>query len=141
MLMIIGHGVHRAALEEVSRALAVADHVTWAGYHETDLADHYRSADALLFTAAGSDEGHRPVIEAMACGVPPVSYPIDGVDAVFGNLRGRLMAASASPEELATQALTVLSSKSLRDEVIERSSAFNYDSAARRLIDAYSSAM
>jgi glycosyltransferase involved in cell wall biosynthesis len=141
MLMIIGHGVHRAALEEVSRALAVADHVTWAGYHETDLADHYRSADALLFTAAGSDEGHRLVIEAMACGVPPVSYPIDGVDAVFGNLRGRLMAASASPEELATQALTVLSSKSLRDEVIERSSAFNYDSAARRLIDAYSSAM
>ncbi len=140
-LMIIGHGQYRGALEELSVAIGIADRITWAGYHEADLAEHYRAANALLFTAVGSDEGHRAVIEAMACGAPPVTYPIEGLSALFGDLRGHLIAASASPEQLAAQALRVVSDKSLRNEVIARSFAFNYDSAARRLIEAYSNAM
>ena len=32
-------------------------------------------SDLLLFTARGSDEGHRAVLEAMACGVPVATLP------------------------------------------------------------------
>src|SRR4029079_16150935 len=72
-LMIIGHGEHRPALEQVASQLAISPHVVWAGYHEDDLAEHYRAADLLFFTAVGSDAGHRAVLEAMACGAIPVT--------------------------------------------------------------------
>jgi len=80
-LMIIGHGEHRPALEAQARELDVDRHTIWAGYHEDDLAEHYRSSDFLLFTAKGSDEGHRAVIEAMACGTVPITAPLAGMPA------------------------------------------------------------
>ena len=81
-MMIIGHGEHRPVLEALARELGIDADVIWAGYHEDDLAEHYRASDLLLFTARGSDEGHRAVLEAMACGVPVATYPIEGVDAL-----------------------------------------------------------
>ncbi|HEX9160546.1 MAG TPA: glycosyltransferase family 4 protein [Thermoanaerobaculia bacterium] len=139
-LLIIGHGEHRPALEALSRSLGVADAVIWAGYHEDDLAKHYRSADVLLFTAAGSDEGHRAVIEAMGCGVGPATYPIEGMCAILGDLASRHVAPASTPEALASVALNVLATDRnlLRGEVNRRSAVFSYTNAARRLVHAYS---
>src|SRR5438045_4297669 len=47
-LMIIGHGEHRPSLEQYAASLGIASDVIWAGYHEDDLAEHYRAADVLL---------------------------------------------------------------------------------------------
>ncbi len=135
-MMIIGHGEHRPVLKVLAGELGIAEHVIWAGYHEDDLADHYRASDLLLFTARGSDEGHRAILEAMACGVVPASFPIDGVAALTGT---DLIADRSSPESLASLAATLLTRDlaPLREQVIEQSQAFGYASAARRLIDAY----
>ncbi|HEY3057315.1 MAG TPA: glycosyltransferase family 4 protein [Thermoanaerobaculia bacterium] len=140
-LMIIGHGEHRVVLEELARSLAIS--VIWAGYHEDDLADHYRSADLLLFTTAGSDEGHRAVIEAMGCGVLPVTYPIEGMPAILGELAARHCSTSATPEGLAAVAVRLLNEDRgrMRDEVNRRAQLFSYEKAARRLIDAYSTVL
>lgn len=131
-LMIIGHGEHRPVLEALSRELGIAGDVIWAGYHEADLAEHYRAADALLFTARGSDEGHRAVLEAMACGTPALSLPIAGVAALFGALP--LIA-----DPLAPLAISVLreNSDELRRAVWERAQEFAYARAAERLLAAY----
>jgi glycosyltransferase involved in cell wall biosynthesis len=129
-MMIIGHGEYRPFLESHARDLGVD--VTWAGYHEDDLAEHYRASDLLLFTARGSDEGHRAVLEAMACGVPVASYPIEGVSAL---LEPDEIAADASPEALAAVAARLLANPR---PVYERSLAFGYEKAAARLIAAYS---
>jgi len=131
-LMIIGHGEHRPALEALSSSLGIASDVIWAGYHEDDLADHYRAADALLFTARGSDEGHRAVLEAMACGTPALSLPIDGVSALFRSL-------PLISESLASLAVKVLreDSDELRREVWKRAQEFSYAAAAKRLLAAY----
>ena len=139
-LMIIGHGEHRPALEEIARSLDVSP--IWAGYHEDDLAAHYRSADVLLFTSAGSDEGHRAVIEAMGCGVAPATYPLDGMRALLGNLAPGHSAEGASPDALArtTVALFRRNREDLRSEVTARAQAFTLQEAARRLIDGYSTA-
>src|SRR4051794_20417983 len=133
-LMIIGHGPHRPALESLAGELGIASRVTWAGYHEDDLAEHYRAADVLLFTERGSDEGHRAILEAMACGVPAASYPIEGVAALTGPEQ---IAASATPEALANVVETTLQRAELRKDVVKRSRQFGYSRAAERLISAY----
>lgn len=129
-LMIIGHGEHRPVLESLAASLGVEP--VWAGYHEELLADHYRASNLLLFTARGSDEGHRAVLEAMACGVPVASYPIEGVAALIG---ADCVADDASPEALASLAARMLVRP---PSVYERSLEFGYDKAAERLIAAYS---
>ncbi|HEX7808656.1 MAG TPA: glycosyltransferase, partial [Thermoanaerobaculia bacterium] len=131
--MIIGHGEHRPALELLVAELEITDGVIWAGYHEDDLAEHYRASNLLLFTAKGSDEGHRAVLEAMACGVPPATFPIEGVAALTGPAH---VAAEPTPEALAALAETLLA-QDLRESVVERSMLFGYEAAAQRLIAAY----
>lgn len=136
-LMIIGHGEHRAALEALARELAID--VIWAGYHEDDLADHYRAADILLFTARGSDEGHRAVLEAMACGVIPVTFPLEGMPALLGDLSSTLVADAATPEAAASKVIAVSRADiaELRRRAFEQSESFGYDQAAARLIEVY----
>lgn len=136
-MMVIGHGEHRASLEERARTLGITGHLFWAGYHEDDLAEHYRASDLLLFTAKGSDEGHRAVLESMACGVPVVSYPIEGVETLVGP---DMVAASPSADALASVAAETLAADrdAQRLRVIARAQEFGYAKAAQRLMLAYS---
>ncbi len=138
-MMIIGHGEHRPALESLAATLGITDAVTWAGYHEEDLAVHYRASDLLLFTARGSDEGHRAILEAMACGVPPATFPLEGVHALLGPLSSSCVAPAATSEVLAATALTLLQRDAppLRRAAYERSLEFSYARAAERLLAAY----
>lgn len=141
-LMIIGHGEHRPKLEAKARALGVDRDVVWAGYHEHDLAAHYRTANALLFTARGSDEGHRAVLEAMACGVPPATMPIPGMRGILGSLSDQLIAYKPEPRALAARAAHVLAAgDTLPAKVAARSLEFGYDRAAGRLVQAYEARM
>jgi glycosyltransferase involved in cell wall biosynthesis len=138
-LMIIGHGPHRPVLERRAADLGITDAVFWAGYHEDDLAEHYRAADVLLFTAAGSDEGHRAVIEAMGCGVVPAAYPLPGMAALLGDLAPQTMADAETPHDLAHKVIDVLrgDTAALRRRAYQRSDEFGYLRAAQRLSDAY----
>ncbi len=139
--MIIGRGPHKPFLERLSEELGISKAVTWAGYHEADLAEHYRTADLMLFTAAGSDEGHRAVSEAMACGTPVACYPIPGVDSVLGELAPDLMAGSRNPESLAAVAVRTLSNRTeeLRARAVATTQRFSYEESARRLERFYAS--
>jgi glycosyltransferase involved in cell wall biosynthesis len=136
-LMIVGHGEHRPELEKLARDLAVD--VIWAGYHEDDLAEHYRAADVLLFTARGSDEGHRAVLEAMACGVVPVTFPLEGMSALLGDLAPRLIVDRGTPEATAANVIAVSRGDlaDLRRRAYEQSEQFGYERAAARLVGVY----
>jgi glycosyltransferase involved in cell wall biosynthesis len=136
-LLIVGHGPLRPALEDLSRSLSIEADVIWAGYHEDDLAEHFRAADILLFTAQGSDEGHRAVLEAMACATVPATYPIPGVSSLLAD--DSLIASVATPDSLAAVATRLLRGDlvPLRHRVVERSHEFRYAKAAQRLIQVY----
>jgi glycosyltransferase involved in cell wall biosynthesis len=135
-LLIIGHGEHRPSLEALSRSLGIERAVIWAGYHEDDLAEHYRAADLLLFTARGSDEGHRAILEALGCGLPVASMPIDGVEAL---LPARMIADQHDPDMLASVARALLHEDRgmLREEAVAHARGFGLQAAAERLIAAY----
>lgn len=139
VLLIVGHGEDRPRLEGLVRSLGVRDRVVWAGYHEEDLAEHYRAADVLLFTEQGSDEGHRAVIEAMACGVLPVTYPLQGMAALLGGLAGRLMVPERNPAALAVRLdeMLRLDTTRIAEEAYEQAETFAYPAAAERLIAGY----
>jgi glycosyltransferase involved in cell wall biosynthesis len=138
-MMIIGHGELRRSLEGLAKSLGLASDVIWAGYHEDDLAEHYRASDLLLFTARGSDEGHRAILEAMACGVPVATFPLEGANAL---VPPEWIAATSAPEALAATAASLLSAdrQLLWGEAFRRSLPFGYAAAARRLIERYESA-
>ncbi|MFN2237786.1 MAG: glycosyltransferase family 4 protein [Thermoanaerobaculia bacterium] len=138
-LLIIGKGPHRAALEELSRALGVAEAVIWAGYHEEDLVEHLRTPDLMLFTAPGSDEGHRAIVEALCCGIPVVSYPLFGVRELMGPLGDRLLAPESTPEAAAAVCDALLSGRQVidPDECERATEPSRYPAAAARLADFY----
>ena len=138
-LMIIGHGEHRPVLEDLASELGIGKDLTWAGYHEDDLAEHYRASDLLLFTARGSDEGHRAILEAMACGVPPATYPLEGTPALLGDIAKWHIAPASTPEALAATAAGILerNQEPIRAAMVERSLEFSYERAAARLRSAY----
>jgi glycosyltransferase involved in cell wall biosynthesis len=140
-MMIIGHGEHRPVLEALAAELGIDANVIWAGYHEDDLPEHYRAADALLFTAAGSDEGHRAVLEALGCGVPVAAYPIPGISALLGPLALQWIAAEPNPAALASVVVKALArpAERLRPAALAQSEQFGFGRAAIRLMDGYSS--
>jgi glycosyltransferase involved in cell wall biosynthesis len=138
--MIIGHGEHRPALEELAASSGVSDRLVWAGYHEDDLADHYRATDVLLFTASGSDAGHRAVIEAMACGAIPVAVPLEGIDALLDP--SQIATAESAPALAEAVVGTFDADVDLRRKrMVERSDAFSFPAAAQRLVAAYESVL
>jgi glycosyltransferase involved in cell wall biosynthesis len=141
-LMIIGHGEHRPSLEAVASGLGISPHVIWAGYHEDDLAEHYRAADLLFFTAPGSDAGHRAVLEAMACGVVPISAPLPGISSLLRGLDS-LVASDASAEAVAARAEAIWSGGvgTVRDRLQQQAGQFAYSRAAERLKTAYATVM
>jgi glycosyltransferase involved in cell wall biosynthesis len=98
----------------------------------------------MLFTSTGSDQGHRAVSEAMACGTPVVSFPIPGVDEVVGGLASELTVGEASPECLAQRVVELLARPdlaSLRQRSAAAMREFDYEHTAARLIRLYESVM
>ncbi|HEV8446258.1 MAG TPA: glycosyltransferase family 4 protein, partial [Gemmatimonadaceae bacterium] len=135
-MIVIGHGPHQNTLQVLAHALGLD--AVFAGYHEDDLAEHYRAADALLFAARGSDEGHRAILEAMACGVVPVSAPIAGVEALVRGLDTPLIAAVSSPEAIAMRLTPILAARGILSKAaVGQSRQFGYERAAERLMRAY----
>jgi glycosyltransferase involved in cell wall biosynthesis len=78
-LVHVGHGEHQAFLQDLAAERGVADRNLWVGYQEESLPDLYRLWDAFLFTASGSDQGQRAILEAMASGLPVVALDLPGV--------------------------------------------------------------
>jgi glycosyltransferase involved in cell wall biosynthesis len=87
----------------------------------------------------GSDEGHRAVIEAMACATVPITVSLPGMPALLQSLSESLIAAEATPDSLASRILAQIDDLDvLRRRVVERASDFSYSRAAARLMAAYS---
>lgn len=79
VLLHVGKGELQSALEDRAAQRGLAARNFWAGYQEDLLPDLYRAFDAFLFSASGSDQGQRAILEAMASGLPVVAFDLPGV--------------------------------------------------------------
>ena len=78
-LLHVGKGDDEQAFVSLAASLGLADRNFWTGYQEEELPALYRSMQAFLFTASGSEQGQRAILEAMASGVPVVALDLPGV--------------------------------------------------------------
>jgi len=105
-LLHVGKGEHRPALEALARRLGTSAGNLWGGYQDEALPDFYRAMDVFLFTASGSQQGQRAILEAMATGLPIVALPVPGVrdlvtDGVEGFVAADVPAATEALRRLA----------------------------------------
>lgn len=142
-MLIVGKGPHMPVLKQLADQLALGDSVIWAGYHEDDLPEHFRAMDVLVFTAAGSDEGHRAISEAGACGTPVAAYPLPGVAHVLGETADDLVSDESTPASLATVVARVLSGElpEIDKRSVENAARFDYAATAERLLTLYQRAL
>jgi glycosyltransferase involved in cell wall biosynthesis len=90
-VLVVGHGELQPQLEEQARDLGIQRRVHWTGYQDEALPGLYSIMDVFLFTAPGSDWGHRAVSEAQSCGRPVVAVAWPGIqDLVEDGVSGRI---------------------------------------------------
>jgi glycosyltransferase involved in cell wall biosynthesis len=82
-LLVVGEGVERKALEELSSAMGLDKRVTFLGFRNRDeLLELYNLAD--LFVLSSYSEGlPRVLIEAMACECVPIATNVGSISAVI----------------------------------------------------------
>jgi glycosyltransferase involved in cell wall biosynthesis len=89
VLVHVGHGEHLETLQRRAAEMGCSDRNLWLGYQEEALPDLYRSWDVFVFTASGSDQGQRAILEAMASGLPVAALDVPGVrDLVTDGVEG-----------------------------------------------------
>lgn len=143
VLLQIGKGESREEIWRLAEQLGVGARNFGTGYQEEILPDLFRLMHAFLFTASGSDQGHRAVLEAMASGVPVVSLPISGVEDYFrAGSPGRICA----HEEQAAAALDEISSHSdvreaMAQAAVAEAARHAPENFGREAIDFYRSAL
>ena len=137
----VGHGEWMPRLQRQAATLGTAARNFWVGYQEEALADLYRSWDAFLFTASGSEQGQRAILEAMASGLPVVALSVPGVEDLMTDGQEGFIVARA--EDLSDRLARLVGSSDLRREMgkraRERSLSFTAPSFAKRALDFYQS--
>jgi len=99
VLLHVGKGELRPALEAYAASLGTSERNFWAGYEEKGLPQLYRAMDVFLFIASGSEQGQRALLEAMASGVAVVALDVPGVaDLVTDGREGILVRRTADLE-------------------------------------------
>ena len=115
MFVIAGEGPERAALEDLSRGLGLADRVRFLGFVK-EMPELYQGLDLLLLTS--HFEGTPlTVLEAMAMGVPVVASRVDGVLEVVEDGRDGILAAPGDQDRFVDGVCRVLSDRDLRQRL------------------------
>jgi glycosyltransferase involved in cell wall biosynthesis len=129
-LLIIGDGPLRGSLEELARALGIADRVVFVGEKQShEIGPYYHGCDVFALPSIARSEAFGIVqLEAMACARPVVNTQLDsGVPFVSIHGKTGLTVPPHDSEALAKAINTLLHDDELRK---------HYGQAARRRVEA-----
>lgn len=142
-LVLVGSGPLEDELRARARALGIEGTVVFAGSRD-DVFDLLPALD--VFTLSSRFEG-LPIalLEAMACGVPPVATRVGGIPEVVTDGRDGSLVEPGDPEALATVLGKLLADPVARQEMgaqaARRAAAFDLSHAVRRIEAVYDRAL
>ena len=110
-LLFVGDGPERLVAERLACELGIGDRVTFAG-NMIQVENILAVADLFLLASEIESFG-LAVLEAMACGIPVVSYRVGGVPEVVLDNKTGLLVPLYDTDALASAALEILSNKTL----------------------------
>ncbi len=134
LLLIVGEGPERPALEALAGRLGVGGRVRFLGRvaHE-GLAAIYGAADALIL--ASSREGWPNVLlEAMACGTPVIASRVGGVPEMVNAPEAGLLLPERSAAAIAGAVTELLAAPPQREATRRHAERFSWDETVRRQI-------
>ncbi len=118
-LVVVGEGSERSALARAATVLGIERHVRWLGARD-DVPQLLQAFDALVVSS--HVEGQPlVVIEAMAAGVPVVSYAVGGIPDAFGD--AAYLVPSGDEEGLGRATARVTDDAVLAGELVRRGAA------------------
>jgi glycosyltransferase involved in cell wall biosynthesis len=130
----------RTDFPQLVERLGLKERVQVLGYaSEHDLPLLYKEAVALVYPSFYEGFG-LPVLEAMACGTPVVTYNATALPEVVGEA-GILLDLPVSPDRMAAQIIRILEDRAFRAELIargfERARRFQWRNTARLTHEVY----
>lgn len=145
-LDVVGDGEDRDALQELARALGVADRVTWHGaVPQPRLAEFYRSAAALVVPSVGEGLG-LVAVEAQLCETPVIAFDSGGLPDIVQHDRTGVLVKTVDAAALAAAVVSLLERDDRGASLgaagrLHALATFAPESVARRYADVYRSAI
>ena len=145
-LDVVGDGDDRDALQELARALGIADRVHWHGaLPQPRLVDFYRGATALIVPSVGEGLG-LVAVEAQLCETPVIAFDSGGLPDIVQHDRTGILVGTIDAAALAA-AITSLLDRPDRGAALGAAgrlhalATFAPESVAKRYTDVYKSAI
>jgi glycosyltransferase involved in cell wall biosynthesis len=131
MLVIVGDGPERAALERLAHDAGVAQRVRFLPVRsQPELTVVYNAADALVL--ASSREGWPNVLlEAMACGTPVAATNVGGVPEIVDESCAGILVRERTGDAIAAAVGSLLASPPNREAIRHHALRFGWDEVAR----------
>ena len=138
-LLLIGDGPERSNIEKVCRELHVCDKVTYLGKQEA--IEEILSICDLFILPSESESFGLSALEAMACEVPVISTNTGGLPEVNINGKTGFLSDIGNYEEMAENALSLLSNNDLliefRKNALEQAMKFDLNVVLNQYVEVY----
>jgi len=138
-LLLIGDGPERSNIEKVCRELQVCNKVTYLGKQEA--IEEILSICDLFILPSESESFGLSALEAMACEVPVISSNAGGLPEVNINGKTGFLSDIGNYEEMAQNALSLLSDDNLliefRKNALEQAKTFDLNRVLNQYVDVY----
>jgi glycosyltransferase involved in cell wall biosynthesis len=131
LLVLVGHGPDRGAVEQQVKTLRLTDRVRLAGaVHSEQLPDWYRAADVTVLSS--HSEGIPNVLrESLACGTPYVATRVGGIAELSSDPANRLV----PPGDPAALAQAMLQALAARERIAADAVQRGWQEYADRLVE------
>jgi glycosyltransferase involved in cell wall biosynthesis len=145
-LDVVGDGEDRDALQELARALGLADRIVWHGaMPQPQLAQFYRGAAALVVPSVGEGLG-LVAVEAQLCETPVVAFDSGGLPDIVQHDRTGVLVKTVDAAALAAALVSLLERDDRGASLgaagrLHALATFAPESVARRYADVYRAAI
>jgi glycosyltransferase involved in cell wall biosynthesis len=145
LLLVVGDGDQRSALEAQARRLGIEGDVRFMGKVSDDvLAAAYRAADVAVAPSVSLEGFGLVALEALACGTPVIGTAVDGLREALEALDRTMLVPPGDPGALATRLQGVLQGQEPAPSPARcraYAEGFTWQRTAREVLDVYRSAV